>query len=449
VHRNRSGILTLALLVAASGCEQIEVMQAEWRGETPHQQYLASLHAAGLAGTALSQAWLTQANEALTEPLEVELPILDEGWFDAGEPTAIGYRFTAPRGRLISVSLEVDPDAPGRVFVDLLRVASDPGEPPRTVDADTLPDGTLQYEPRRDGEFIVRVQPELLHSGSYRLTLGEDPALAFPVVGHGMRSIQSVFGVARDGGRREHHGVDIFARRGTPVIASVPGRVNRVELTNLGGKVVWVRDEKLRRNLYYAHLDSQLVSDGDWVEVGDTVGLVGNTGNARTTPPHLHFGIYSRGPTDPDPYLRPSGRTLAALEVDASAYGTWVRTENEGIRLRSNPSRGAETLEELAEATPLRVLGGSGDWYRVETPEGRTGYIAARLTEATDDVLERAFVAAGTEVRVRPDEMAPRLDRADTALELDVLGRTAGFAFVRGPSGREGWVAEVKLQQQD
>jgi len=435
-----------AAALAAAGCEQIEVMQADWRGDTPHEQYLADLHAAGLAGSALSQAWLTQAARALEEPVAVELPILDEGWFDAGEPTAVGYRFSSPRGRLISVRVEVDAESPGRVFVDLLRVAEDPSGPPRTVDADTLADGTLLYEPRRDGDFIVRVQPELLVSGSYRLTLGEDPALAFPVADHGMRDIQSVFGVARDGGRRSHHGVDIFAPRGTPVVASVAGEVNRVDVTSLGGKVVWIRDRALRRNLYYAHLDSQAVRNGQWVEVGDTVGFVGNTGNARTTPPHLHFGIYSRGPTDPDPYLRPNPRSLAALEVDRSRYGRWVRTGNEGIRLRTSPSLRAEEMDELGEAAPLRVVGASGDWYRVAAPDGRTGYIAARLTEPAEAPLQRVIVGAGTAVKSRPDRAAPPVERADAEVELDVLGRTAGFAFVRAPSGRQGWVEEEDLQ---
>lgn len=197
--RRTTGIAMLALVVGATGCEEVEKIQADWRGDTPHQEYLASLHRSGLAGTPLTQAWLREAREALVDPIDVELPILDEGWFDAGDPSAIGYRFSVPRGRLITVSVDVDPETPGRVFLDLFRVPADPEDGPRTVDADTLPDGTLQFEPGRDGEFIVRVQPELLVSGSYRLTLGEDPALAFPVAGHGMGSIQSVFGVARDG----------------------------------------------------------------------------------------------------------------------------------------------------------------------------------------------------------------------------------------------------------
>lgn len=445
--RSLTGIALAMLALGLSGCEEFERMQADWRGETPHQEYLANLHRAGLAGTPLTQAWLREAREAIDSPVEVEPPVLDEGWFDAGDPTAVGYRFSVPRGRLISVSVDLDPETPGRVFIDLLRVPSDEEEDaPRTVDADTLPDGTLQFEPGRDGEFIVRVQPELLVSGSYRLTIGEDPALAFPVAGHGMRDIQSVFGVARDGGRRSHHGVDIFARRGTPVIASVAGRVNRVDVTNLGGKVVWLRDERMRRNLYYAHLDSQTVSDGDRAEVGDTLGFVGNTGNARTTPPHLHFGIYSRGPTDPDPYIRPSGRSLVSLSVDASRYGSWVRTGNEGIRLRSGPSRGAAEQAELPESTPLHVVGGSGDWFRVRTVAGRQGYIAARLTEPMDGVLDRAFVAAGTELRVRPEPSAPMVGRAGTDGEVEVIGRAAGHVLVRSGSGRPGWVEQDQLR---
>ncbi len=441
-----TGVVIAICAIGLAGCEQVEQMQAEWRGETPHQQYLADLHASGFAGTALTQAWLREAREAIDEPLDVDLPLLDEGWFDASDPVAIGYRFSAPRGRLITVSLEVDPETPGRVFVDLLRLPSDEEDGPRTVAADTLDDGSIQYEPRRDGDFLVRVQPELLVSGSYRLTLGEDPALAFPVAGHDMGDVLSPFGVARDGGRRSHHGVDIFARRGTPVVASVAGRVNRVDETSLGGKVLWLRDERMSRNLYYAHLDSQAATNGQRVEVGDTLGFVGNTGNARTTPPHLHFGIYARGPTDPDPYLRPSGRSLAALDVDRTRYGTWVRTENDGIRLRAAPSIRAAEQDELGAATPLRVVGGSGDWYRVRTADGRQGYIAARLTEPLDAPIERAFVASAAGLTSRPHSAAPVVDRAEAQAEIDVLGRDGQYALVRGPSGRQGWLPRAELR---
>jgi len=52
-------------------------------------------------------------------------------------------------------------------------------------------------------------------------------------------------------------------------------------------------------------LDAFAIASGDTVKRGDVLGFVGNTGNARTTPPHLHFGIYSGGPVDPVPFLQP------------------------------------------------------------------------------------------------------------------------------------------------
>src|SRR5690606_6321435 len=131
-----------------------------------------------------------------------------------------------------------------------------------------------------------------LRAGRVTVTLAAEPALAFPVEGRGTGAVGSFFGADRDGGARSHHGVDIFAPRGTPVLAAAEGTVSRVRETPRGGKVVWLRDEARGQNLYYAHLDSQLVAGGERVRVGDTLGLVGNTGNARTTPPHLHFGIY-------------------------------------------------------------------------------------------------------------------------------------------------------------
>ena len=216
----------------------------------------------------------------------------------------------------------------------------------------------------------MRLQPELLRGGNYTVTLQLEAQLAFPVEGYGVRSIQSVFGADRDAGRRSHDGVDIFARRGTPVLATSAGRVNRVQVTNLGGKVVWLRDPIRNSNIYFAHLDSQAVSRGQEVEIGDTLGFVGNTGNARTTPPHLHFGIYRRGegPVNPDPFLRSPRGTMEEQTADLGQLGEWVRLLNDGIRLRAAPSRSGEVLRELGQYTPLRVLAGSGGVFPSQTP---------------------------------------------------------------------------------
>lgn len=438
-HRSLSA---LALLLAVFGCEQVEQYVDTRRPNTPHEAYLQGLHDAGLSGTALSQAWIHEAAEAVRNPRRVDLPFQEEGFISPESPDAVGYRFSLERGQTLTIHLQVRGEESTRVFLDLLRVAEDEADPPRPVEADTLPDG-LMYEPYRGGDFLVRVQPELLAGGEYSLILQVDPALSFPVAGLGMRAVQSLWGAPREGGRRSHEGVDIFARRGTPVVAAVDGVVRRVNVTNLGGKVVWLRDEKQNRNLYYAHLDSQVVVRGQRVQVGDTLGFVGNTGNAVTTPPHLHFGVYYRGEgaVDPAPYLNPPRGRLAEVDVDRALYGQWVRVRSDGIYLRDGPSRGAPVTTELAQHTPARVLGGSADWYRVALPDGRQGYLAARLTETLTE-LEPLVAQVDIPVQASPAPGSARAEILPAGQPAVVVGRFAGFLQVRAPSGRLAWVRE-------
>ncbi len=94
-----------------------------------------------------------------------------------------------------------------------------------------------------------------------------------------------------DGGNRNHEGVDIFAAKGTPVVAVANGFVTRTGNQGLGGKQVWLRDSSSGNAYYYAHLDSILTESGKQVRINDTLGFVGNTGNAAGGSPHLHFGI--------------------------------------------------------------------------------------------------------------------------------------------------------------
>jgi len=129
--------------------------------------------------------------------------------------------------------------------------------------------------------------------------------LPVPVEGVSARRIADTFGAPR-GSDRRHAGVDIFAPRGTAVRAATPGLVVSVRDGGLGGRQVWVLGPGLERH-YYAHLDDWApgLSEGDIVHAGSLLGRVGNTGNARTTPPHLHYGIYGRqGAYDPLPLLR-------------------------------------------------------------------------------------------------------------------------------------------------
>ncbi len=116
-------------------------------------------------------------------------------------------------------------------------------------------------------------------------------SLPVPVEGVRARQIADTWGGMRSGGRR-HRGVDIFARRGTPVRSAARGLVARVGRVQLGGNAVTVVGPGLYLH-YYAHLDSfGVFRPGDTVREGDVLGYVGDTGNAKGTPCHLHYGLY-------------------------------------------------------------------------------------------------------------------------------------------------------------
>lgn len=118
-----------------------------------------------------------------------------------------------------------------------------------------------------------------------------DETLEMPVAGVRVSQVADTWGAPRGGGRC-HEGQDIFAPRGTPVLAATDGWVYRIETRECGGKVVWIAGAGGMR-YYYAHLDDWAdVGEGMFVTSGTVLGFVGNTGNALTTPPHLHFGVY-------------------------------------------------------------------------------------------------------------------------------------------------------------
>ncbi len=141
--------------------------------------------------------------------------------------------------------------------------------------------------------------------------------VAVPVAGVEPLSLTSSWGAPRSE-HRHHEGIDIFAPRGTPVLAATAGEVFKVGQNRLGGNVVWVAGEGMSL-YYYAHLSrfAEGLGPGQRVARGTVLGYVGNTGNAAKTPPHLHFGMYPAThafrAVDPTPLLRGRGR-MAQLE---------------------------------------------------------------------------------------------------------------------------------------
>jgi murein DD-endopeptidase MepM/ murein hydrolase activator NlpD len=129
----------------------------------------------------------------------------------------------------------------------------------------------------------------------------------FPVRGpHGTRGPVGEFNAPRDGGRR-HKGFDVTARCGTPLAAVTTGTiVKRAYDPRLDGNFIVIRGLGERRKYWYAHMvHPSRFEKGDILHVGQIVGYVGKTGNARTVGCHLHFELHLNGrPIDPEPYLR-------------------------------------------------------------------------------------------------------------------------------------------------
>jgi len=141
-----------------------------------------------------------------------------------------------------------------------------------------------QAQKERDQEFATRAK-ELFEPL-------DASTLQMPVVGVRPYELANSWGDPRDGGRRKHRGIDIFAAKGTAVVAVADGIVSFIGEQPKGGNCLWLTTEA-GASFYYAHLDRWAAGlyEGMEVHSGDLLGYVGNTGNAKTTPPHLHFGI--------------------------------------------------------------------------------------------------------------------------------------------------------------
>ncbi len=120
--------------------------------------------------------------------------------------------------------------------------------------------------------------------------------LMVPVAGFEPDDLDDSFYARRSGGRT-HEAIDIAADAGTPVVAVSDGSVIRKHTNRLGGRVLYTLSPDGRYAFYYAHLDGYApgIEVDRTVLQGDTLGYVGNSGNARYTVPHLHFQIIETG----------------------------------------------------------------------------------------------------------------------------------------------------------
>jgi peptidoglycan LD-endopeptidase LytH len=170
-------------------------------------------------------------------------------------------------------------------------------------------------------EMAERFSPQVARPGSRSIAL-----VKMPVVGVRSTDLRDSWGAPRDGGRRKHRGIDIFAPKGTPIVAVTDGTITYIGEQPKGGLCVWLSTE-WGYSFYYAHLDRWApgIYEGMEVRAGDLLGYVGNTGNARSTPPHLHFGIHMNSEAvNPYPVLK-QGRITTPGNPLYGGFGTTAR----------------------------------------------------------------------------------------------------------------------------
>ena len=436
LHSRRPAAVLLVPVLLGLSCGVEDRISDLLHSDSPYEEYLGRLRESGLDQTALGRDWVRAGETALAAAAAARTPFLETGYFPPETPGAVAWRLELRRGRTLAIELRFDTARPARVFLDLFSVRD--SNPPSRV-ASLKEDSTaLRYQVRRDGVYILRLQPELLRGGRWTLVQRTEASLGFPVPGLDVKAVKSRFGVDRDAGRRRHHGLDIFAPRGTAVVALVDGYA-RPGTNELGGNVVWLTDG--RRNLYYAHLDRWALEGDAQVRVGDTLGYIGNTGNARTTPPHLHFGIYDNGPVDPFPFLAPDDPSPPAPSQPPEEWNEWVRVTARGAVLRSGASRDADTVLRIERGGLARVIAASQNALRVLLPDESTGYVDASAMTDTERALTRIELDSGTVLRESPAESAPAVAVLSVKTSVDVLGGFAGFSLVRLPDAALAWRA--------
>ena len=436
--------VTLGLAFAITACDELDRMRERGRAGTPHERYTEGLHRAGLDSTALGRGWIAAARHVMVAPVPVELPFSEAVYFPSNDARAVGYRITGHRGQRLVLEASRAAGSGARVVIDIFSVHAD-GEL-RSVRAGVLDSVPLSITRENDADtaYVIRVQPELLSSARVTLRLRVEPILAFPIPGATNRNMQSFWGASRDGGRRSHQGIDIMAPRGTPVLAVAPGYISHVGTSRLGGNVVFLRDER-RQNIYYAHLDTQLVRDGERVRVGDTIGTVGTTGNARGGPPHLHFGIYRRGQGAIDPlhFIRRETSAVRPLVADTTLIGELARVTAPDAEVRGAPDDRATVLGKLAKEAPVEIEGASGSWFRVRLENGSTGYVAARSAGPATQPLRTVAGHPGDVLRERPDTLAVAIATVDSLSKsptMPVFAAVDGFYLVRTERGATAWL---------
>jgi len=298
-----------ASVSAVSGSEANASASAEvsglsvFNGEITAGSIVAHAHANARAGAATGDIDGSAVNDltALGQAVGsgASVPLADWGSLSTVQGGASGSAATGYRGSVTALEIRLTADHGGlpagtTILVGYAEVAAQ-AAPPAPVTVPTTPrknkKGGAKQAPAPEGKPGI---PPILQPPEItpKLTAG---GYVFPV--YGPSSFTDTFGAFRgDVSGNWHHGDDIFAPLGAPILAVASGTVFSVGWNEVGGNRLWLRDGQ--GNLfYYAHLSafSPLAINGNRVNAGAVLGFVGNTGDAEGTPYHLHFEIHPVG----------------------------------------------------------------------------------------------------------------------------------------------------------
>ncbi len=432
--------LFVFFLLVCSACSHIQQLTPPKKSSTAYIAYYEALETANLANSKMGKAWYRAGEDALEDSLRIAPPYRETGYFRAEEPTAYGFSFYLKEGQACEIDLRTQPDSI-QIFLELFERGATTDSTKWKWLAEINPQtNQLEFVADRTGFFQLRLQAELLTTGAYELDIGLAPSISFPVQNGKNHDIGGFWGDPRSG-RRKHEGVDIFAKKGTPVLATGSGTVSSVSMSELGGKTVWVRDDQFGHQQYFAHLDEQLVTEGQVVQRGDTLGTVGKTGNARNTPPHLHYGIYkSDGAVDPLPFIHHERNRFSDPDIDSRKLGDLYRIGKRSEKLYKSPYRKGKVIQKLDAHTPVRITGGAEGYYRIETADGHLGFIKKQNLVSLDKPIKHFTTKNKIDVLLHPNDIDIPVETIPSGERVAVVGKLDEARLVRTKTGVLGWV---------
>lgn len=365
--KNNLRFFLILILIVVFGCEEVQKVADVVKRPSAREVYERNFN----KDDSLLLQWKNAFDISKEDRVQITLPYSESGIFSKEDFNVYSYNLQLKEGEKLVVEVEKQTDS-ASVFIDLFEQKNDSLKTFEMVKSSKDQKSFLAYEIDRSANYKVIVQPEMKRQIPFILKIYSQPMYFFPVSGGTNKSVGSFWADPRDAGSRSHEGIDIFAERGTPVVAVSDGRIASTGERGLGGKQVWLSDGLFGKRVYYAHLDSIAVSAGKRVKIGDTLGFVGNTGNAKTTPPHLHFGIYrQRSAVNPYPYIRLSDIQQVG-DTSRILRGTISKNRTD---LRKGPAAVFEQLASLKKSDTVLVLGKNQKWFHIQTLDSLKGFV--------------------------------------------------------------------------